>query len=35
MKIIDEESLREIKQGKAIKEQLGDLIFRPHGTVTM
>jgi hypothetical protein len=30
MKIIAEELLSEMKQGKATKEQHGDLTFKPH-----
>jgi hypothetical protein len=35
MKIIEEELPRQIKQGKAIEEQHGDLIFKLHETLTM
>jgi hypothetical protein len=34
MKIIVEELLNEMKQGKATEEQHGDLTFKPHGTST-
>jgi hypothetical protein len=35
MKITEEESPREIKQGKAIQEQYGELILKLHETLTM
>jgi translation initiation factor 2 beta subunit (eIF-2beta)/eIF-5 len=35
MKIIEEELLSEIKQGKAIEEQHGDHILKFHDTLTM
>jgi hypothetical protein len=35
MKITEKESLSEIKQGKAIKEQHRDLSFKIHETSTM
>jgi hypothetical protein len=34
MKIIAEELLSEMRQGKAIEEQHGDLTFKPHETST-
>jgi hypothetical protein len=34
MKIIAEELLSEMKQGKAIEEQHGDLTFEHHETLT-